>query len=418
MYSLLLYLLFPVALLRLLWRSKSNPAYRKRIPERLGFVSNDSDLSIIWLHAVSVGETIAARPLIESLLETYPDYRVLVTTTTPTGSEQVKTLFSNRVAHVYFPYDLPEIIYRFLQRIKPVMLIVMETEIWPNLFASCNKRDIPILILNARLSEKSAKGYARFKGLIAETLANVDAISVRSKADATRFKSLGASDQQLEVLGNIKYDVELNPQQLARSQQRQQQWGVDRKVWVAASTHEGEDEELIKVYKHLLKQFPNLILVLVPRHPERFDNVYAICKEYEAEGIRTLRHSQVDTYENQKFNIILGDTMGVMQSWFALADVVFVGGSLVPTGGHNPLEAILFGVPVVSGEHMFNFEDMLDELSDVGLLTICKTTDELKNKISSLLAKPNKQVLSKNAKQIMQQHSGVTARMIKLIGEF
>ncbi len=414
----MLYLLLPLVLLRLLWRSKFNPAYRQRIPERLGFVSQDSQLPIIWLHAVSVGETIAARPLIELILKDYPDYRLLVTTTTPTGSEQLKTLFSTRVAHVYFPYDLPDVISRFMRKINPVMLIVMETEIWPNLYAACNKNEIPLLMLNARLSEKSVVGYSRFKAFVSETLANVDVISVRSTMDAERFKRLGASEHKIKVLGNIKYDIQPNKQQISIGQQRQKQWGVDRKVWIAASTHEGEDEEILMTYEKLLDQFPTLILVLVPRHPERFDDVYEMCQAIENKGIRTIRHSQVDTYANQNFNIILGDTMGIMQSWFAAADVVFVGGSLVPTGGHNPLEAILFGVPVVSGKYMFNFEDMLTTLGDSGLLTLSENTSELKQNIEALLSEPNKTLLLEKSKEIMQQHRGVTARLIKLIGEY
>ncbi len=414
----MLYLLLPLVLLRLLWRSKSNIAYRQRIPERLGFVSQDSQRPVIWLHAVSVGETIAARPLIESILKDYPDYRLLVTTTTPTGSAQLKNLFSTRVAHVYFPYDLPDVIARFMRKMNPLMLIVMETEIWPNLYAACNKREVPLLMLNARLSEKSVVGYSKFKSLVSETLANVDVISVRSIMDAERFKRLGASEQQIKVLGNIKYDIKPNKQQIAISQQRQKEWGVERKVWVAASTHEGEDKDILMIYAQLLIQFPSLILILVPRHPERFDDVYEMCQALEKQDICTIRHSQVDTYANQNFNIILGDTMGIMQSWFASADVVFVGGSLVPTGGHNPLEAILFGVPVVSGKYMFNFEDMLSTLGDSGLLTLCENTTELKQNITKLLTESNKELLLKKSEEIMQQHRGVTARLIKLIGEY
>lgn len=418
MYSLFLYLLLPLVLLRLIWRSKSNPAYRQRIPERLGFVSQDSQLPVIWLHAVSVGEIIAARPLIESILNNYPDYRLLVTTTTHTGSEQLKNLFSTRVAHVYFPYDLPDVISRFMKKMNPIMLIIMETEIWPNLYAACNSKEIPLFILNARLSEKSVKGYCKIKGLVSETLANVDVISVRSSIDAKRFKRLGASDQQIRVLGNIKYDIQVNKQQLAMSQQRQKQWGTKRKVWVAASTHEGEDKDILLIYTQLLKRFPKLILVLVPRHPERFDSVYDMCQELEEKGICTIRHSQVDTYANLNFNIILGDTMGIMQSWFATADVVFIGGSLVPTGGHNPLEAILFGVPVVSGKYMFNFEDMLDHLKDAGLLILNESISELQQNITQLLTESNKDLLLKKSKEIMQQHRGVTERLIELLDEY
>lgn len=426
LYTFFVYLIFPFVILRLLWRSISSTAYRQRIPERLGLVTLDSEKPIIWLHAVSVGETIAAKPLIEALISQYPDHRILMTTTTPTGSDRVKSLFSDRVMHVYFPYDLPEIIYRFLKRIKPQILIVVETEIWPNLYAACNKREIPIVIVNARLSEKSTKSYLKIKGLVAETLSYVDTIAVRSKADASSFKMLGAIEERIQLVGNIKFDIELDKQQIEQGRQRKDMWGVERLVWVAASTHAGEDEEILLIYEKLLKSFPNLLLILVPRHPERFDSVYQLCLELNNKGIKTLRHSQQKNQQNnyknsymdndnqQQVNIILGDSMGEMQSWFATADVVFIGGSLVKTGGHNPLEAIAQGVPVVSGQYMFNFEDIVAELRESKLLTICATSSDIEDNLSRLLEEDHADY-KQESQLIMQQLQGVTARLTDIV---
>jgi len=439
LYSLLLYFIFPFVILKLLWRSLSSPAYRQRIPERLGIVKSDSNQPIIWLHAVSVGETIAAKPLIEALINNYPDYRVLVTTTTPTGSEQVRSLFSNRVDHVYYPYDLPEIIFRFLKRIKPHILIVVETEIWPNLYAACNKRDIPIVIVNARLSAKSTHAYKKIKSLVAETLSYVKAIAVRSKADAESFKQLGAIENRVQVTGNIKFDLVLDQEQIKLGKQRRKQWGKDRPVWVAASTHEGEDEQLLVIYHHLLKAFPDLLLVLVPRHPERFEKVYALSQAFSGDeqgnelnnDLTVIRHSQTNDYKSVEVNtvgvnsievnIIIGDTMGEMQSWFATASVVFMGGSLVETGGHNPLEPISQGVPVVSGPFMFNFDDVVAELDHSGLLTVCENDKEVEAKIRELLNMLNTSDgpdYQQIAQAIMQKKQGVTARLMKIISTY
>jgi 3-deoxy-D-manno-octulosonic-acid transferase len=407
---------------RLFWRGRSNPAYRHRIGERLGLVRCDSDKPIIWVHAVSVGETIAAQPLIEALIQQYSDHRVLVTTTTPTGSDRVKALFGDRVAHIYFPYDLPDVVARFIRRIKPKLLIVIETEIWPNLFTKCKKEHIPLVLVNARLSERSTQKYRKLRNLVSETLANISLIAVRSSIDADRFKQLGASDAQISVMGNIKFDFKINEKQVEQGRQWRRLWVKSDLVWVAASTHESEDKEILDIYQNLLKQFPKLLLVLVPRHPERFDDVYRLCNGLK--NVQVLRHSQVDDYINyskSKANIILGDSMGVMQSWLASADVVFMGGSLVEVGGHNPIEAIAQGIPVVSGPHMFNFDDITEQLSEEGLLTICDTSSDIRDKISTLLKqKLNKESVEVESKatQFMQQHRGVTARLLKRISMY
>jgi 3-deoxy-D-manno-octulosonic-acid transferase len=407
-------LIFPLVIFRLFWRSRSNPAYRQRISERLGFVDINSDKPIIWVHAVSVGETIAAQPLIESLIKNYSDHQLLVTTTTPTGSDRVKALFGDRVAHVYFPYDLPDVIKRFIKRVNPQKLIVIETEIWPNLFAKCGLKKIPLVLVNARLSERSTDKYLKIKSLVKETLSNISLIAVRSSTDATRFKALGASDKQISILGNIKFDFTVDEKQLEQGKQRRQQLKKNECVWVVASTHAGEDEKILAMYKSLREQFPTLLLVLIPRHPERFDDVFLLTTALEEEGIKTIRHSQLNDYKEAQADIILGDSMGEMQSWFAMADVVFMGGSLVKTGGHNPLEATAQGIPVVSGPHMFNFDDIADQLSDEELLFICESDKKVEAVTAGLLGQlANHSDFKKKAQKFMQQHQGVTARIIE-----
>lgn len=398
------------------WRSRSNPAYRQRISERLGLVERDSDKPVIWVHAVSVGETIAAQPLIEELIKKYPDHRVLVTTTTPTGSDRVKALFDNRVAHVYFPYDLLGVVSRFIKRVNPKLLIVIETEIWPNLYAACHKNNIPLALVNARLSQRSTNKYLKIKPLVAETLENISLIAVRSPTDKDRFKALGSKDEQLSIAGNIKFDFEVNKKQVVQGKLWRKQLQHNKQVWVVASTHAGEDEKILAIYKALQKKFPTLLLVLIPRHPERFDDVFQLCTALESENIKIVRHSETESYQNIKTNIILGDSMGEMQSWFATADVVFMGGSLVETGGHNPLEAIAQGVPVVSGPHMFNFDDIASQLSEEGLLSICESDSKLEKSIAGLLKQQvDHAKFKKKTQNFMQQHQGVTDRLIKLL---
>lgn len=437
LYSFALYLLLPVVVIRLIWRSRRNPAYRQRIAERFGFINVDSQLPIIWLHAVSVGEAIAAKPLVEALILQYPNHRILMTTTTPTGSDRVKAMFSNRVEHVYFPYDLQGAVNRFLKRVAPHMLIIMETEIWPNLYAKCHEKKIPLFVVNARLSSKSTESYKRIKSLVSETLGYVSAIAVRSDIDAKNFKNIGAPSNKVQVVGNIKYDFQFDYSQIEAGKNRelwinsshtfkqqkpdfiQNRGDVKRPVWVAASTHEKEDESVLSIFEKLILKYKSLILVIIPRHPERFDDVYNLCKEFSSSKV--LRHSQNHydhlSLETQKqFNIILGDSMGEMQSWFAMADIAFIGGSLVKTGGHNPLEATAFGIPVVSGPHMFNFEDIATNLHDQQLLF---SGDEkyihgvLDEYFSENLLEAQKSY-KQRADHFMQQHRGVTSKLIQL----
>lgn len=357
-YTFAFSLLLPFILLRLLWRSRQNPAYRQRLAERFGFVHPlSADKPCIWIHSVSVGETIAARPLVEQLLREYPGHSLWITTTTPTGFDTVKRLYGERVQHSYFPYDLPDSVARFLKRVQPSLLLVMETEIWPNLYAACHKRGIPLLLLNARLSERSFQRYRKFNALTRPTIGCIHWIGARSEQDAAFFRQLGANPEQTGACGNLKFALQIPAGLQAQAAELKQRWG-NCLVTVAASTHSGEDEILLSTFARIHQQEPNALLILVPRHPERFDTVYKLCADT---GLPVVRRSSGETL-TATTAILLGDSMGELLLWYALADIAFIGGSLIPHGGHNPLEAAAFGVPVLSGAHTHNFTDIFPDL--------------------------------------------------------
>ena len=351
LYSLLLYLLVPWALLRLAWRGLRNRGYWRHWHERFGFVPRLSTPTI-WLHAVSVGEVRASAPLVKALLNDYPSHRILMTTMTPTGSATVRELFGDTVAFCYVPYDLPTAVWRFLSRSQPKLALIMETELWPNLFHQCHVRGIPLVLANVRLSEKSARGYRRFSSLTRDTLAKVRVVGAQATEDAERMRELGA--RSVDVTGNIKFEMEI-PADLAAKGARLRGGFGSRPVWVAASTREGEEALVLQAFKQLRGHFPNLLLVLVPRHPERFEFVAKLCAQ---QGYAVQRRSAHASGVAPDTAILLGDTMGELLLFYAAADVAFIGGSLVPLGGQNLLEAAALAVPVVFGPHMFNFRDI------------------------------------------------------------
>lgn len=362
LYSLILYLLTPFVLLRLVWRGLRAPGYWRRWGERFGFIPRADGPAPIWVHAVSVGEVQAAVPLLRALLKRYADVPLLVTTTTPTGSEQVRNLFESRVAHVYLPYDLPDAVARFLARARPRLGLIMETEIWPNLYHACARRAVPVLLVNARLSAHSAAGYLRVRGLTANTLRCLHGIAAQSRADAERLLDLGAPAERVRVTGSIKFDMQIPASLTEQAAVLRRDWGVQRPVWIAASTHEGEDDWVLEAHRRVRERHPHALLVLVPRHPERFARVTVLCRE---QGWNTvLRSERMPTPEDAA--VFVGDSMGELLLFFGACDVAFIGGSLIPHGGHNPLEASAQRIPVLFGPHMFNFEQIAELLLTAG----------------------------------------------------
>jgi len=404
LYTIGLYLLFPFILIRLWWRGHKNPDYRHRIVERLGFFPSFEGRPRIWLHAVSVGETIAAAPLIKKLLLAYPDYRVLVTTTTPTGSAQLRRLFPDQVEHVYFPYDLPDVVARFLNRVQPKILIIMETELWPNLSRLCARQKIPVLISNARLSPRSFSGYKKILPLIRPVFVDISMISPQSEADAQRFQQLGADKKQLHICGNLKFDLQI-PIEASETGEALKRIIGNRPIWIAASTHDGEDEQILDAHHDILEKFPGALLILVPRHPERFDQVAKLCEEKEL----SIARRSLDQLPESQHQVYLGDTMGELLQLYAAADIAFVGGSLVSTGGHNPLEPAAIGLPVLTGPHVFNFKAIVDALSAENAIQIIQDSPALGKILIHLFQQPDERAeLGSKGRQLVKQNRGAT----------
>lgn len=413
LYTCLLYLIQPLVWLRLLWRSRKAPAYRKRWLERYGFCHGKVKAHGILIHSVSVGETIAAIPLIKALQHRYPHLPITVTTMTPTGSQQVVKSLGNTVSHVYLPYDLPGSIRRFLKQLQPKLVIIMETELWPNLITALYQRHIPLIIANARLSERSAKRYAKLGNAIRRLMPQITHIAAQNQFDAQRFIDLGLPQDRITVTGSIKFDIHLSEQQQQSIADLKAAWSSQRPVWIAASTHHGEDDIILMAHKHLLKSYPDLLLILVPRHPERFASVEKLINDYGL-TYQLCSENQVPTPQTQ---IILGNTMGELIVLYGMADIAFVGGSLVERGGHNPLEPALHHLPIIMGEHTFNFNVICKQLIQAnGLWVTQATKDDLSQKISQLLQDNTlRKRVGENAFLVLKHNQGALDRLLTVI---
>ncbi|WP_338800642.1 lipid IV(A) 3-deoxy-D-manno-octulosonic acid transferase [Pseudomonas sp. RSB 5.4] len=416
LYTALFYLGLPLVAIRLWLRSRKAPAYAKRIGERFSYGMPPLQPGGIWVHAVSVGESIAAAPMIRALLQRYPQLPITVTCMTPTGSERIQALFANepRIQHCYLPYDLPCAAARFLDHAKPKLAVIMETELWPNHIHQCAKRGIPVALANGRLSERSARGYGRFSKLTAPMLAEMSFFAVQTEAEAQRFRDLGARPQTVEVTGSIKFDLTIDPQLLQRAAELRGQWqALERPVWIAASTHEGEDEVVLDAHRRLLANYPNALLILVPRHPERFNSVFELCQR---EGFATVRRSSGANVEANT-SVLLGDTMGELLFLYALADSAFVGGSLVPNGGHNLLEPAALAKPVISGPHLFNFLDIAAQLREAGALAEVDDAEGLAVAVQRLFELPrDAQRMAEAGLAVMRRNQGALQRLLDGLG--
>jgi len=412
LYTALFYLGLPLVAIRLWLRARKAPAYAKRIGERFTLGMPTLQPGGIWVHAVSVGESIAAAPMIRALLERYPALPITVTCMTPTGSERIQALFANeaRIQHCYLPYDLPCTAARFLDRVQPKLAVIMETELWPNHIHQCAKRGIPVALANGRLSQRSAKGYGRFSKLTAPMLAEMSLLAVQTEAEAQRFRDLGARSETVEVTGSIKFDLTIDPKLLQRAADLRSQWQADdRPVWVAASTHEGEDEVVLDAHRRLLANHPDALLILVPRHPERFNSVFELCQR---EGFATVRRSTGANVDAQT-RVLLGDTMGELLFLYALADSAFVGGSLVPNGGHNLLEPAALAKPVLSGPHLFNFLDIAAQLREAGALAEVDDAEGLAVEVQRLFELPrDAQRMAEAGLAVMRRNQGALQRLL------
>jgi len=390
-----------------------SPAYWQRWSERFGLGPDlTTNKDVIWVHAVSVGEVEACRPLVTAMQTEFPDKQILITTMTPTGSERVGLLFSDSVLHCYLPYDLPFSINGFLKRTRPIFGVIMETEIWPNLAHTCKSRHIPIVLANARLSERSTQGYSRFPRFIKQTLDCFRFIATQGQQDKLNFQQLGADDSKVHAIGNLKYEVNLPASLLEQASAMRAMWDIDRPVWIAASTHEGEDEIILNASRQVRGTFSNLLLIIVPRHPERFERVAALSHR---SGFKTLKRSE-NLPCSSDIEVLIVDTMGELPLFYAASDVALVCGSLIPHGGHNILEPAALGRAIITGAHYFNFNDITKQFLDAQAAIKISDTEELADTVSMLLNNPERRAqMGEASLKLIARSQGGSLRLINLI---
>lgn len=413
LYNLLIHLFSPLLLAMLYWPKKGKPGFGQRWPEHLGLVPPSRQTQPVWLHAVSVGEMIAATAVIKALKAEQPELPILVTTTTRTGADLAEKL-GDLIEHRYAPLDFPWAVALFLWRTRPRTLLIMETELWPNWLAACSKRSIPVMVLNARLSARSAARYQRFHGVFRLLSKNISHIACQHQDDASRFAELGLAKDKLSVTGSIKFDIEYSDEVIQQGQQLREQLSAKRPVWIAASTHEGEDEQLLTAHQALLSHQPDALLILVPRHPQRFDHVADLITQQQLMLSRRTQHTP-----NIRAQVYLGDTMGELPVMLAAADVAFVGGSLIERGGHNLLEPAALGKPVLTGPSIFNFNDIYQRLiKNDGLITV-QDSHSLANILIQLFDdKIRCKALAKNALAVVSNNKGAISKTLQKVSEF
>lgn len=410
LYSLLLYMLLPLTPFKLLWRSLRQPEYRQHLTERYGFYSIHPQQPVIWLHCVSLGETRAAAPLVQALLAQYPQHRILLTHATPTGREAGEQLFGDRVDRVYLPYDTPDAVARFLDHFRPVIGLLMETELWFNLIAGCQARGIPLLLVNARLSERSARGYGKVPNLTRQGLQGLTAIAAQTEQDAARFRQLGA--ERVTVCGNLKFDVQPPADASSAGVALRSRFGA-RPVFLAASTRDGEEVLILDAVRQL--QVPGLLTVIVPRHPQRFDEVAALLQK---RGLRFARKSALSAALPADIEVLLGDSMGEMFTYYAACDLAFIGGSLLPLGGQNLIEACAMGKPVLIGPHTFNFEQASEQAIAHGATLRVADVPALASAVQQLLGDAEMRGRMAQAAQVFSASAtGATQRIAALVTE-
>ena len=413
LYSLLFYLALPLVILRLVWRSRKQPAYRQRIKERFGFVTPASKKSI-WIHSVSVGESIAAMPMIKKIVAQHPECNVHVTTTTPGGSEQITTHLGDLVTHSYLPFDVPHLLVRFIKRIKPVLYVGMETEIWPNLLRICQRRHIPSLVANGRLSEKSFHNYARVFFFSHDMFGFITHIAAQSELDAQHYAGLGVPKNKISITGSIKFDRTIPTDITTEATALRHHWQLsERPVIVAASTRDGEEPYLIDAYITLKKTHPETFLFLIPRHPDRAKLVAELCQK---RGFKTQFRSEVSNDDPLNCDILIGNTIGELFLFYALGDIAFVGGSLVNVGCHNVLEPAALAMPIITGPYLRNFKTICAMLQHANGQLVVHNADELSNAFKTLIEQPDqRKTIGHNALTIYESNKGATQKHLDII---
>ena len=411
-YTLTLYLLTPFVVYRLAARGIKYHGYFARWRERFGFFPDPGISDSIWIHAVSLGEVNAALPLIEALMRRYRDSRFVITTVTPTGSDRVLQLFGERVFHVYLPYDLTTAVRRFLDRVRPRLAVIMETEIWPNLFMNCAERGIAIVVANARLSEKSLRGYWPIQPLARRAIRCASFVAAQSASDYERLRLLGAAEPRLAIVGNLKFDMSVPDGVCERGLAFRATAGSGRPVWIAASTHEGEELIVLKAHAAVLRRFPDALLLVAPRHPERFKPIAAACRAY---GFRTSTRSE-EGGADPACQCFVIDSMGELIDFYAAADVAFVGGSLVPVGGHNLLEPAALAKPAIVGPQTFNFAEVTEDLIAAGAVWRIDDGEELGPSVVRLFSREvERRSMGRAAHAVIERERGAVERTMAVV---
>ncbi|EWH11184.1 3-deoxy-D-manno-octulosonic-acid transferase [Catenovulum agarivorans DS-2] len=411
-YNQLMRVLLPLMLIRLKSKSRKQPEYGIRWDERLGKKQILVPAGGILFHVASLGEAISATPIIQQIMQHNPTTPITVTSTTPTGSEQIKKVFAEQVTHCYLPFDLPIIQRRFINQIQPNVLVLMETELWPNLIFHAKRIGCKVMVINARMSKKSASGYKKLAKLTQQMMQRIDLVAAQFDSDAARFIQLGCKAEHVKVVGNVKFDTRLTDQMLHQINEFKQTWNQARPVWLAASTHKNEEELVLSAHKKLLSHHANLLLILLPRHPDRFDQVFELSSEQFITELKTDSQGKI----SEQTQVLVGDTLGEMAVYISLADIVFMGGSLVNSGGHNPFEAACQQKAILSGPHTFNFEKSYQVLEDHQACTRVNNAVELSTRIDELLNQRNKMSsMSINALECQHKYQGATAQTVKLI---
>ena len=411
LYTIVLFLILPFVLFLLLWRSRLAPAYRERWDERFGKVRGPYKQGGLWVHAVSVGEVLAVAPLVRHLIQNHPSLHIHITTTTPTGSAQVQRLFGVEVSHSYAPYDIPLFLMRFLDTLRPKAMLMVETEVWPNLLHYARERKVTTLLANARLSARSLRRYQRVESFAQTVFAQIDHVAAQTEADADRLRMIGVNPGAIHVTGSIKFDVDVPASVLEQSEVMRRMWS-GRPVWVAGSTHDGEESVILGAHQQLIKEVPDALLVLVPRHPERFDAVGSLAERYDFEVARRSLHDPV----TEKTQVYLGDTMGELNVLIGAVNVAFIGGSFAKIGGHNVLEAAAQGIPVIVGPHTFNFELITRQLIQIGGAERVYNAEELAKLLQAWLTDAAARVeVGEAGQKLVTDNRGALDKLEKLV---
>lgn len=412
LYTIIFYLLLPFILLRLWIKNRKTPNGLQFWHERLGFSLRPYSPGGVWVHAVSVGESLTAIPLIKRLQQRYPTLPITVTNETITGAERIRAELEN-ITQLYFPYDLPLILRRFLKTLQPKLLILLETELWPNLLETCQLYQVPVALVNARLSERSARSYRRILPLTQKMLKSIDVIAAQFQADADRFIDLGFPTEKIQVTGSLKFDLAL-PLQLTEDAQRwRKRWGENRLVWIAASTHPGEEALILQAFIEARRSYPDLLLVSIPRHVDRAPQLEQL---YSKLAYKVAKRSDHNVSELNTVDVFIGDTMGELLIFYAAADLAFVGGSLVKKGGQNPLEPAAIGLPILSGPHTFNFSTITEQLKQRNAAIQVNNPIELATQVVSLLSNPQqRQQMAQEAKKFVAENKGSVLKQMQLI---